>query len=301
MIPRLLSTLLLTLFLAVAATAPSAPTSTADEPASRTLTVMTYNIRVGLGLGGSWSGHDPKENLLSIAELILDSGADIVLLQEVDTGARRTNEVDEPALLAEGTGFHAAFSPALQRDGGHYGIAILSRWPLEVQTVQLFKPDYSGKPDLPDWYAEQRVAQVATVQAPGGPLTVINTHLGVTKDQRLPQLTQIATLVDRAPHPVILGGDLNAEPDAEELLPLRNRLADAYHDMGQGRAGLPADLPIAERLTFPADDPNRCIDYLFYAQSAFQPIKTEVIAEKSLSDHRPVLAVFERTSPPTAP
>ncbi len=274
--------------LAAAALAPLTPIF---AHAQGEVTVMTYKIRVGLGLKGSRSGHDPTENLAAIAEVIRDSGAAIVLLQEVDRGVERTGGIDEAALLAQHLAMDHAFAPAIEHQGGHYGIAILASGEILDQQVHLlFRPDHSEThPELPVYFSEQRVAQVARVRVGESEVTVINTHLGLTQEQRDHQLEQLAHIAREAidPGPVILGGDLNCEPDALELSPLRALLRDCYHRFEDER-GLLRNIPIRDRLTFPADAPNRCIDYLFISGHQLDVIETEVL-ETTASDHRPVV------------
>lgn len=266
-----------------------------DAPATVPLRVMSYNILVGLGPVPSWQtgGTDPTENLHRIADYIADEGGDIVLLQEVDSGNARTRGVDVAGVLGERLGFHHVFAPAYVNDaGGMYGIALLSRWPIiEHRVVELFKPDYSlSHPHLPDYFSEQRVALLARIDTPRGDLNVINTHLGLTEEQRLMQLRQIAELIVETNEegPVIFGGDLNAEPDAMEILPVRRLLRDCYHGFPDGR-GMPGNMRIAERFTFPYDEPDRCIDYLFVSADDFDVSRT-VVPDVRLSDHRPVVS-----------
>src|SRR5688572_9946117 len=91
----------------------------AVAPSARLVRVMVYNIHAGKDATGA-------DNLARVAALVRETNADIALLQEVDQGTRRSGNTDQPALLAERTGFHVAFGSALDYDGGKYGVAILS-------------------------------------------------------------------------------------------------------------------------------------------------------------------------------
>lgn len=259
------------------------------------ITVMTYNIRVGLGVEGSSGGTDPRPNLAAIAQVIEEAGADIVLLQEVDRGTQRTSEVDEAAWLADRLGMHGAFAKALDLEGGEYGIAVLSAYPIIDDTaVPLAHIDYVGRDGIPEYYSEQRMALVARLDVDGELLTVVDTHLGLTQEQRALQLEEIAEIVNDAGGAVIFGGDLNCEPDAPELLPVREVLRDCYQGHVDDR-GLTYQIPIADRLTFHSTNPTRCIDFLFVSPDAFDVGDVNVI-ETAASDHRPV--VVELTSSP---
>src|SRR6266571_8013591 len=92
--------------------------------ASKTFRVMTYNIHHGEGLDG-------KVDLLRIAELIKREGADLVALQEVDKGVERTARRDFPDELAALTGLTCVFSNNYHYQGGEYGNAVLTRFPVK--------------------------------------------------------------------------------------------------------------------------------------------------------------------------
>jgi endonuclease/exonuclease/phosphatase family metal-dependent hydrolase len=254
---------------------------------------MTYNIRVGLGANGTREGNEPIWRLQGIASLIEQSDADIVLLQEVDKNRERSARVDQAAFLADELGYEFRYAPAIEsEDGQLYGIAILSRWPIRDETVtKLHRPDYSDRePELPEYYSEQRLAQSVTIDAPSGPVTAINTHLGLTYEQRVEQLEEIGQIVEErlADGPVILGGDLNSQPDVPSLWPVRERLRDAYL-FHTNENGLTRHMDVSERFTIPSDDPNRCIDYIFVSDEHFDVAETEIPAT-TLSDHLPVVA-----------
>lgn len=277
--------LLAVLLCAVSLTACNSVGATKESEKSKDLTVISYNIRAGLGLKGTWSGFDPKENVAGIADFLEAKGADVVLLQEVDMGTPRTKEVMEAEEIAKSMGFHHVFAPTIPLGKGHFGIAVLSRWPiLESEAIQLYKPDYSKThPEYPNYFSEQRVALVAKVDAPGGPITFIDTHLGLTPDQREKQLARIAEVVDaHTGQPIVFAGDLNAKPDEATISPIRERLTDSYTVKGA-----------AEPLSFPSDKPNTCIDYVFSSADHFTPLSWE-IPETTLSDHRPLMVKLAR-------
>src|SRR5215218_9695885 len=87
------------------------------------LSVMSYNIHVGVGM-------DKKLDLARIAEVIKRHRVDIVGLQEVDRGVERTGRADEIRELARLTGMDYAFAHNLDYQGGQYGVAVLSRFPI---------------------------------------------------------------------------------------------------------------------------------------------------------------------------
>lgn len=247
-------------------------------------TVITYNIRVGHGPESARQPERTGEFLTLISHWINAEGADLVLLQEVDQHAERSLRYDQAQLLGIRTGMHAAFSPALEhRTGGYYGVAVLSRWPITSwRADNLFKPHL---PDSPPSHSEQRIVQVVEIDTPAGPMHLLNTHLGLTQAQRFLQLFEIAQKIDDLPEgePIVFGGDLNARPEAPELIPIRQRLHDAYEV---------APVPPApnERLTIPSLNPTACIDYIFLSPGRITVRDVHVPREITYSDHLPVVA-----------
>src|SRR5688500_10783479 len=129
------------LLLASCASVPSAP-----------LRVMVYNIHAGKDAKGA-------DNLERVAALVKTSEADIVLVQEVDRGTRRSGGVDQLATLMRLTGMHGVFGKSLDYQGGLYGIAILSRWPVtrdEVVPLRIEPPQPRAGGSL-----EPRIALIA--------------------------------------------------------------------------------------------------------------------------------------------
>src|SRR5687767_15764456 len=113
--------------LALAVLWPASPSAAAK----RTLSVMTYNIHVGVGM-------DKKLDLQLIADVINAARPDLVGLQEVDRGVKRTEGKDEIAELAAMTQMKYAFASNLDYQGGKYGVAILSRFPIKNTEHRMF-------------------------------------------------------------------------------------------------------------------------------------------------------------------
>ena len=256
--------------LAAACSRPQTTPSPATRPDAR---VLVYNIHAGKDAPG-------VENLTRVAELIRSTNADVVLLQEVDKGTKRSGNVDQPAVLAAQTGFHVAFGSALDYDGGKYGVAILSRWPILEDT--LFHLPVDPPQVRSGGSMEPRGALRIIVASPKGPLAIINTHLdpsGVDRWRR-EEADSVASLVEqtrRRVGMVIAGGDFNSTPESAVQGRVRGAgLRDSWTECAEGPG-----------LTYPEDQPVKRIDYLFLTGaircSAAQVINTRV------SDHRPVL------------
>jgi endonuclease/exonuclease/phosphatase family metal-dependent hydrolase len=245
--------------------------TTPGAPAAATLRVVTYNIFAGNDL-------ERRSNLTRVAALIDSLGADVVLLQEVDRRTARSGDVDQASVLADLAGMRFVFGRAMDYDGGEYGIAVLTRWPVvasRVVPLEAVLPD-----ELAARGAEPRALLHVVVRAPGGDVHVLNTHVDHRAHAfaRHPQLfTLLAYVADSVPRgvPVVFGGDLNAPPDAAEVRALGLAFDDAWTACGTG-----------DGHTFRSDRPTRRIDYVLLARASCT--SAEVI-DTTLSDHRPVV------------
>ena len=178
----------------------TAEETTAEEVTTApaiSVTIASYNIKHGQDVAYDWS---------KLAELILQSGADIVGLQEVDMGTNRIEGRDTLAGLSEACGYpYYYFTSAMDFDGGQYGTAILSRYPLS-DTATISLPSPGGE--------EPRAFGVATVMLPNGAtLRLLNTHLSYEDlFVQSVQFTQISKWIRKnVPEgmPVAITGDFN--------------------------------------------------------------------------------------------
>ena len=244
-----------------------APLAGEDRSANRSLRVLTYNIHHG-------EGTDGKVDLARIAKVIAAADPDLVALQEVDNKTKRTGGVDQTAELAKLTKTHGKFGKAIDFEGGGYGQAILSKYPLGDLTVQTLP----GEPR-----SEQRVAAAAEVTLGGDSRKVlfVTTHLHHQSDElRQKQAAKLDELFAKSKRPVIAAGDLNARPDSKPLAVLAKNWTPAT-------TGQPL-------LTFPAAKPTRQIDYVLHRPAdKFKVIEAKVVEEAVASDHRPLLVVLE--------
>lgn len=249
--------------------------TTAMAPGSRrdTVRVMVYNIHAGKDAAG-------VPNLDGIAALVRETRTDLALLQEVDSMTRRSGNVDQPAALAAMTGFHVAFGSALDYDGGEYGVAILSRWPVTRDTLVHLPVD---PPQVRSGGSrEPRGALRAEIAMPWGTLVVLNTHLDASgqdtwRRQEVRTLLELARQA-RAEHPnVLVGGDMNSTPESAVQEQVRAAsLRDAFALCGRGTG-----------LTFPSDSAIKRIDYL-YLPDGISCVHAEV-PQTRVSDHLPLL------------
>lgn len=241
------------------------------------LRVLCYNIHYGQGMDGEY-------DVARLAEVIKAAKPDLVALQEVDVGVKRSGRVHQLQKLGELTGLTARYGPTQHYEGGLFGNAVLTRLPILDEHIQPL-PYTEATPELQTY---PRGALVITVQAPDGkPLRFISTHFqhNVPED-RVEEAKAVNTLfaAESDHQRTILAGDFNATPDAEPISILEQRWT---HAIDEARA------PSAPSVT-----PKSRIDYVFFRSAAeFRVVSSEVLPEAMASDHRPVLAVLELLQP----
>jgi endonuclease/exonuclease/phosphatase family metal-dependent hydrolase len=226
------------------------------------LRVLTLNI---------WHREAPWEQRREIIRRgITELNPDIIGLQEVlelRVGGDLQSQAEE---LLRGLPYRFVFGSAQEVGPGfHFGNAIASKYPMEGHEVVRLPGEESG---------ETRSVVHARVITPFGPVPVFVTHLNWKLHHgsvRIRQIARIVELIDeRAPiaetFPPILMGDLNAEPESDEIRFLRGFatlegksvfFADAWSYGGEGGPGYTFDRknPYAAR----SHEPPRRIDYIF--------------------------------------
>jgi endonuclease/exonuclease/phosphatase family metal-dependent hydrolase len=234
------------------------------------LRVLSYNIHKCIG------GIDRRYRPERVVEAVAHYEPDLVLLQEVDAGVRRSNGDRQVDLLGDRLGYpHRTWYPNVAvRGGGEYGNAILSRWPVVASSnIDLTVGRRKRRSVL---HAEIRVRHDDVDRA----FHVFNMHLGLSQPERR---TQLATFLGCDPFaglhhdtPVIVGGDFN----------------DVYGRLGRllSPSGF-RSAPSPPR-TFPAWAPLRALDSI-YVRGAVHLLgihRGETDLARRASDHRPLFA-----------
>ncbi|MCA9016227.1 MAG: hypothetical protein KDA77_12915, partial [Planctomycetaceae bacterium] len=131
-----------------------------------TLRILCYNIHYGQGTDG-------KYDVARLAKVIERTKPDLVALQEVDVGVKRSGRVHEAQKLSELTGLEVRFGPTQHFEGGLFGNAVLTRLPILDVMIQPL-PYTESTPKLVTY---PRGAIVVTVRGPDDkPLRFISTH-----------------------------------------------------------------------------------------------------------------------------
>ncbi len=239
----------------------------AEEPRPDTLRVLSYNIHHGEGVDG-------KLDLQRIAAVIRSARPDVVALQEIDRLVDRSGSVDQATELARLTGMNFVFGGNIPLQGGHYGNAILSRFPIGRHENRLL-PNFNQ--------GEQRGVIDAQIELPGWsrPLRLLATHLDHRGDpaERVASAKAINGWVADEPRQLsLLAGDLNAVVASEPLRVFERQWSHT------------TDPPLP---TIPVAEPRRQIDYvLFRPAEGWEVVDVRVLDEAVASDHRPILAVL---------
>ena len=226
------------------------------------LRVLVYNIHAGKDAAG-------VSNLERVAAIIDAERADVVLLQEVDRNTTRSGGVDQLAELMRLTSMHGAFGKSLDFQGGEYGIAIISRWPIvnaRVIPLRIDPPQPRAGGSI-----EPRVAFLVET----GGMVVANTHLDASREETW-RMQEVGELLRHEAD--IVGGDFNAEPGSNVYARVTDSgLRDAWKLCGEG-----------DSLTFSATKPVKRIDYLFLQNRSCD---RATVLDTDASDHRPLLVV----------
>jgi endonuclease/exonuclease/phosphatase family metal-dependent hydrolase len=245
--------------------------------------VLTYNIHHGEGV-------DKKFDLPRIAKVMLSASPDIIAVQEVDQKTRRASGMDQPAELARLTGMKVAFGRNIDFEGGGYGTAVLTKLPVKSHESVKLKSFYAPTKENP----EQRGVQVLEL-GEKGELLFLCTHLDYRppEDERMASAKTINELIKkRGDKPAIIAGDFNALPDSRPIHEFAKEWSIAGPIVRADGTAAKDSKPI---LTFPAEKPDRWIDYvLYHPANRWQVVEVRVLDEPVASDHRPLLAVLRR-------
>lgn len=179
--------------------------------------VVSFNVQYSLGADGRY-------DLGRAVDAV--RAADVICLQEVERNWRRTGMADQPAeLQALLPDRFAAYGAVLDVDASavaddgtvvnrrrQFGQMTLSRWPILSSRVVHLPKVHTG--DAPNSWAG---ALETVIDAPGGPVRVVNVHLtDITETNRMTQVWALVRHLALAP---VEGGAWNgtaADPDEAE-------------------------------------------------------------------------------------
>jgi endonuclease/exonuclease/phosphatase family metal-dependent hydrolase len=238
--------------------------------------VATYNMAAGMGMDGEY-------NLDRIADTISETGAEIVGLQEVDVhwGSRSQNE-NTIEILAEKLDMYYFFAPIYDMDPveegdprRQYGVGVLSEYPiLKASNREITRLSTQGDDPVPEMTPGFLEAEI---DIDGESVWFYVTHLDYRGDPtvREMQIDDMFEIMSEHNYNILVG-DMNARPEADELDPLFSWFDDAW------------DMNEEPGYTFPADSPDRRIDYVL--TSPRMKVNSAHVTHSTASDHLPVTA-----------
>jgi endonuclease/exonuclease/phosphatase family metal-dependent hydrolase len=210
--------------------------------APTTLRVLNWNIKFGgaridfffdcFGDRVLMTHGEVLDNMQRVAAAIRHFDPDVVLLQEVDVNAKRSDYLDQLQYLLDHTSLNygvyasqwrADFIPSDGLGAMDDGNAILSRWPLrDARRIAL--PRRTDQSKAERYFYLQRNILIATTDLPGGePLTVVNVHTDAygkdgTKLEHIARFERELDALDASGVRFVAGGDLNTLPPESSQL-----------------------------------------------------------------------------------
>ena len=233
--------------------------------------VVTFNIKHGAPEDG-YSG-----DVEAVAQACSTFEADILALQEVDCGVRRSGKADIAREVAGALGMRHYFAPTRRFSGGLYGNALLVNGSIEeVEVLPLHGGRRHSLPFGPykrGLLPEARNAIIATAKIRERRVAIAATHLAVEQDVNHQQLERVLEKLREREGPKILLGDLNQR---------YKKIADAMKPKGLHVAG--------PRATSPAHTPNKQLDHIITEELCVLGVEA---VPACVSDHRALTALVD--------
>lgn len=244
------------------------------------LTVASYNIAAG-------RVSSPEE----LGKAIKAMSADFVALAEVDRNTERSGHKDQLDIIAKEAQMYPIFGKAIDFEGGEFGPALLSKYPVIKSQNFLLPVPGDGR---------QHVLIVAEVQVPNfsEPVLFMAAHLDYKEDAtvRMKQVQEINAVAIASIKTVfpgiesrvkILAGDFN-EVNGTDVMNEIYRYWDPVLDEN------------ADNRTWPAINPALAIDHILTYKGQKWEVKDVIIPNENpvwnninwptVSDHVPVIA-----------
>ena len=226
----------------------------------QTIKIASYNVRNAKGM-------DNMTDFERVADVINKIDAHAIAIQELDSATERSKGIVVLDELAKRTNMHASFNGSIDYQGGKYGVGILSKEkPIRKEAIAL-----PGR-------EEKRSLLIVELKD----YVICCTHLSLNEEDRQASMEIIEAQTKKYDSkPVFFVGDLNAEPDSDEI----SKLSESWVMLND-----------PTQPTFPSNNPNVTIDYLLLKQNekfTHSVIHAEVVNEPMASDHRPLFVKLE--------
>lgn len=239
----------------------------AAEPAAAGMSVVTFNLH--------HDREDWPERRRVIQRELERLQPDVIALQEV---IQRPHVRNQAAWLARKLGYEYLFvSTDPPGRFKRYGNALLTRRPVLARNEHLLVP-------LTDY----RTVGHLRIDVDGQAMNVYATHLNERSDDtgkriRGEQIADLLAFVARTADdlPVVIAGDFNAQVDAGDLSPLRQRFGDSY-----GSVHVNNELAQVSTLNRHYFDAPRRIDHVFFQQDQLIAREARLLFDEPYAEGR---------------
>ncbi|MEO1591429.1 MAG: endonuclease/exonuclease/phosphatase family protein [Cyanobacteria bacterium J06632_22] len=283
------------------------------EPEKDTFTVVSYNIGYLSGLTNNVAVERSADlfeaNLQQAVQAMQGLDADFIALQEIDLDSKRSFQTNQVEALAKALAMPVGavtinwdknyvpfpyWPPAAHFGRVLSGQAVLSRYPV-AKNDRIVLEKVASQPFYYNAVYLDRLAQVTEIRIGNRPVILINLHLeAFDNPTRLAQTQVVKDLAERyaQDYPVLLVGDFNSavnrpeegEPRTIELLLESALFAGAI---------APEQYSDPSQATYPTDQPEHKLDYIFYTPDTIEMLEARVVTEAGqASDHLPVAMTF---------
>jgi endonuclease/exonuclease/phosphatase family metal-dependent hydrolase len=250
----------------------------------RSLRIVDWNIDRGL-------------QLQAVIKFLTDVDADVLLLQEVDVNARRTQRLNIAEAIARRLQMNYVFGREFQElvqgtksSPAYHGQATLSKWPiLNPRLIHFSRQSHFWQPR---WFLPRieplqeriggRIALVAEINVAGSKFITYNLHLESRSNDEL-RLSQVQEILSDATQrdpqcPLVIAGDFNLDLSKDSAL-------SAFAAAGfQDAIGCPRTPTTTSRGLF---DRGHRIDWAF-VRGPVQASSGRVHNQVRASDHYPI-------------
>jgi endonuclease/exonuclease/phosphatase family metal-dependent hydrolase len=242
--------------------------------------MLSYNIHRAIGL-------DRRFKPERIAEIINDVNPDIALLQEVDEGVPRSNELNLAEVIANSCGFpYYKLGHNVTLKKGNYGNATLSKFPIQEER----------NIDLTIDNKKSRGCQHTTIEIEKNnkktSIEVFNLHLGLSAKERQKQAGLLTHsqeyLVIQTDTPCIVAGDFNDWRSLLRALFVEGLGFECATDSSKrwGESAIK---------TYPSFAPRGGLDRVYFKGKLtfINAYRYDKNVAKIASDHLPIIVEFE--------
>lgn len=268
-----------------------------------------------------------EKTLAEVVRIIKETKPDVILFQELDEGAKRTDYEDQLKLIWDKLPEYKCASSAFYWKNTFVPHPrVMGSTGLKLSTLSKFQITKAYRHALPiissDIISEQFALKRAILETRlptqnGKEISVMNTHLDAFAqgtDTMMKQVIIVKNLLNKRNEekiPWIIGGDFNLLPPKFPLKTVYPTHRQYYNPQTEisilfdsFQSAIPLEWMLGEQqkkyYTHIANDPDvkgeadRILDYVFYS-SDWQVLQAEVIQKDTshISDHFPILAKFK--------